>query len=401
MSDSQLFIFIVIASTIGFIVSMILWFGQSISNLGSKLLAGILLCMVITALGNTLAFTGFYILYPDYFKVFNMLTFCIGPLTYLYIRTVLNQSYRLSKKDILLFIPAFSYQIHRLSYDLLPYQEKINFVKKALVNRMEFVNEPEGLFPPGWVAIYRVTVLLVSIIAALYLLINWHKKIYTQGYQIERNKQIYKFLWVAISLLFSGTIIVFIFTFIQVFSGHFIARLIVFSVALEILLICAYLFAQPKILYGMIGWIQLPEPIRSIESTTSLPANLEEESKEEVNYISYHNGKNILTSIENHFLQNHPFTTIGYCLADLSKEINVPAYLVSAVINQEFDKNFNEFINDARIQYIAKMKETDENFEKYSIEYIGTSLGFGSRTSFITAVKKRTGMLPKEYLASL
>lgn len=401
MSDSQLFLFIVIASTIGFIVSMILWFGQSISNLGSKLLAGILLCLVITALGNTLPFTGFYIQYPDYFKVFNMLTFCIGPLTYLYIRTVLNQSYRLFKKDILLFIPAFSYQIHRLSYDLLPYQEKVNIVKKALVNRMEFVNESEGLFPPGWVAIYRVTVLLVSILAAFYLLINWHKKIYTKGHQIERNKQIYKFLWVAITLLFSGTIILFIFTFIQVFSGHFIARLIVFSVALEILLICAYLFAQPKILYGMIGWIQLSEPLRSIENTTTNGKEEEGESEEEVTYVSYHNGKNILTSIENHFLQNHPFTTIGYCLSDLSKEINVPVYLVSAVINQEFDKNFNEFINDARFEYLNVMRQNDPNFDKYSIEYIGTALGFGSRTSFITAVKKRTGLLPKEYLSSI
>lgn len=401
MTESLFFIFILIASSIGFIVSMILLFGQSISTLGSKLLAGILLSMVITASGNSLALTDFYLQYPHYFKIFNWVTFCIGPLTYLYIRTVLNQSYRLFKKDLLLFIPALSYQIHRLSYDLLPIQEKLILVKRAIENRIEFVNEPEGLLPPGWIAIYRVTVLLVSIIAAFYLLINWHKKIYTQGLQIERNKQIYQFLWVAITLLFSGTIIVFIFTFIQVFSGYFMARLIVFSVALEIILICAYLFAQPKILYGMIGWIQLNEPIRSIENSTSNSTPVDEESEDDVSYISYHNGKNILTSIENHFLQNHPFTTIGYCLSDLSREINVPAYLVSAVINQEFDKNFNEFINDARIQYISTMRENDENFDKYSIEYIGTSLGFGSRTSFITAVKKRTGLLPKEYLASM
>lgn len=357
--------------------------------------------MVITASANSLLFTGFYIQYPGYFKIFNFLTFCVGPLTYLYIRTVLNQSFRLFKKDILLFIPALSYQIHRLPYDLMPYQEKLIFVKKALENRIEFVNEPEGLFPPGWIAIYRVTVLLVSIIAALRLLIQWHNKIYTQDHQIKRNKQIYRFLWVAVSLLFSGTIIIFIFTFIQVFSGQFISRLIVFSLAIEIILICTYLLAQPKILYGMIGWIQLNEPIRSIENTTSNSTAVEEESEEDVSYISYHNGKNILTSIENNFLQNHPFTTIGYCLSDLSREINVPAYLVSAVINQEFDKNFNEFINDARIQYISTMRENDESFDKYSIEYIGTSLGFGSRTSFITAVKKRTGLLPKEYLANM
>lgn len=402
MTDSLFFILILIASTIGFIVSMILLFGQSISTLGSKLLAGILLSMVITASGNSLAFTTFYLQHPNYFKVFNWATFCVGPLTYLYIRTVLNQSYRLYRKDFLIFIPAFIYQIHRLAFDVLPYQEKLVFVKKALQNRIDFVNEPEGILPPGWIAIFRVTVLLISITAALLLLNNWHKKIYNQNHQIERNKQIYRFLWFTISLILFGTITVVIFTFIQVFSGQFMSRLIVISVSVEILLICSYLFAQPKILYGMIGWIQLTEPVRSLENYNPTPKDMEEETiDEEVNHLSYYNGKNILTSIENHFLQNQPFTKIGYCLSDLSREINVPTYLVSALINQEFDKNFNEFINDARFEYLKIMGQNDPNFDKYSIEYIGTTLGFGSRTSFITAVKKRTGLLPKEFLASI
>ncbi|MHA8053882.1 helix-turn-helix domain-containing protein [Aquirufa sp. OSTEICH-129A] len=400
MSDLSLFIYLILASTIGLVVSLILVFGQSISTLSSKLLAGILFCLVILSTGNSLTLTHFLYDYPQFFKTYTWSAFCLGPLLYLYIRTVLNQSYKLFWKDLWLFVPVLLYQIHRLPFDLLKKEEKYLIVKNALSNRMVFFNESEGLLPPGWIAIIRIIVLVISTFACLKLLTNWHKKIYDASLQIERNKQIYRFLWVTMILMTSGTIIVAIFTFIQVLTGMFMARLIILVISSEILLICGYLFTQPKILYGMIGWIQMEEPIRSLEETSTKNEELKPET-EDTNYISYYRGKNILNSIEIHFKNNHPFTTIGYSLSDLSKEINVPAYLVSAVINQEFDKNFNEFINDARFEYLNTMRENDVNFDKYSIEYIGTAIGFGSRTSFITAIKKRTGLLPKEYLAGV
>lgn len=399
MSDLPLFIYIILTSTIGLVVSMILIFGQTITSLGSKLLSAILLCLVIISTGNSLTLTNILFEYPQLFKTYTWAAFCLGPLTYLYVRTVLNQSYKLRWRDLLLFIPVFLYQIHRLPYDLLSREEKLIIVKKALSNRIHFINESEGLLPSGWLAIIRILVLVISIIAALNLLANWHKKIYNAKLQIERNKQIYRFLWVAMLLMTSGTLIVAIFTFLQVFKGLFMARIIVCVISSEILLICGYLFTQPKILYGMIGWIQLDEPIRSLEESTNKREDLKLET-EEINYISFYQGRSILNSIENHFKKNRPFTKIGYSISDLSKEINIPVYLVSSVINQEFDKNFNEFINDARFEYLNVLRQNDSNFDKYSIEYIGTTLGFGSRTSFISAVKKRTGLLPKEYLTS-
>ncbi|RXK48817.1 helix-turn-helix domain-containing protein [Aquirufa rosea] len=400
MADLPLFIFTILSSSIGLVVSIILFFGQDIATLSSKILSAILFCLVILTVGNSLTLSTILYDYPQFFKTYTWAAFCIGPLFYLYVRTVLNQSYKLYWKDSFMFIPALLYQVHRLPFDILSRAEKLVIVKRALSNRIEFIQEAEGLLPPGWLPIIRILVLLISMFAALILLLRRRKKIFESKIQIERNKQIYRFLWVSMGLIFIGTLLVAIITFLQFIKGIFLAKMIVFVISCEILFICIYLFTQPKILYGMIGWIQMDEPVKSLQNTT-FTTDQKSVENDDITYVSHYHGISILNSIETHFRENHPFTTIGYCLADLSREINVPAYLVSTVINQEFDKNFNEFVNDARFEYLKIMRLTDQNFDKYSIEYIGNSLGFGSRTSFISAVKKRTGLLPKEYLANI
>ena len=82
----------------------------------------------------------------------------------------------------------------------------------------------------------------------------------------------------------------------------------------------------------------------------------------------------------------------------MSKSIDVPLYQLSAFINQEFNKNFNEWLNDLRIDRLIKQLETDPRVRTYTLQYIGESLGFRSRTSFIAAVKKRTGKTPSDLI---
>ncbi|MHA8062618.1 helix-turn-helix domain-containing protein [Aquirufa aurantiipilula] len=364
--------------------------------MSSKILAGLILSFVITTFGNSLPATNFYLKYPSFFKIYSWAPFCIGPFAFLYVKSVLKQSYKLAWKDYLLFLPMLIYMINRIPFFLLSPEEQYQIVKYNLSNVKIYLKEPEGLFPPGLAAVFRLGTLLGYIIASIQLLLSWRKKILNPQVQILRNIHIYRFLWILISFLFFGSIVAFINTLLLLQSGAFVGNLILLCILSEILLISFYLFTQPKILYGMIGWIQVQEPLRSIQEAKSV-----EENEVEQNFIGIHQGRNILLTILEHFENTHAYLQVGYTIADLSKETKIPSYLISPVLNQEFGKNFNEFVNDARINYLDILKNKDPNFDKYSIEYIGNSLGFSSRTSFVAAVKKRTGLLPKEYLAQI
>jgi AraC-like DNA-binding protein len=104
----------------------------------------------------------------------------------------------------------------------------------------------------------------------------------------------------------------------------------------------------------------------------------------------------ILNALESHFKDNKPFLKNGYCIRDLSSELGVPIYQISAVINQVHGKNFNEFINEYRVDHLTSLMGKDPMIHQYTLEALGQLAGFQSRNAFISAVKRRTGRTPSE-----
>ncbi len=87
-------------------------------------------------------------------------------------------------------------------------------------------------------------------------------------------------------------------------------------------------------------------------------------------------------------------------LETLSKKLNTDRYSLSQVINQEFNKNFYEFINDYRIEeciaYIDKNPSQTESITDMIYES-----GFNNKVSFYKAFKKRKKVTPAQYIKSL
>ena len=101
--------------------------------------------------------------------------------------------------------------------------------------------------------------------------------------------------------------------------------------------------------------------------------------------------------LEKHFVQNTPFVKHSYSINDLSSEINIPVYLLSAFINEEYQKKFNELINDFRIKYISNLLIDNPNFSNFTIESLGQKAGFSSRSSLNNAIKKSSGQTPADF----
>ena len=71
---------------------------------------------------------------------------------------------------------------------------------------------------------------------------------------------------------------------------------------------------------------------------------------------------------------------------------------VSQVINEYYDQNFNNFINQYRIKEACKRIDNHGQYANMTIEAIANSVGFRSRSAFFTSFKRITGLTPSEYL---
>lgn len=70
---------------------------------------------------------------------------------------------------------------------------------------------------------------------------------------------------------------------------------------------------------------------------------------------------------------------------------------VSQVVNENFKKNFNTLLNEYRIKEACRRMGDLTHYGNYTVEAIGESVGFGSRSTFISTFKKITGLTPSEY----
>lgn len=197
--------------------------------------------------------TTVYLYSPNSYKIFAWAPFCISPFAYLYVKTVLRQSIRLKRKDLYVFLPMVLYMLNRIPFYLISSQEKKDFIQSTFQNHSLYILEPEGLLPIGWAPTIRFIFLIVMTSVTLIELLFRRRKIWDMLFQIGKNKEIYRFHLIITSILFFGTIASFVGVILQLrlqIDGN---RIILVSIWIELILITIYLFAQPKILYGITG----------------------------------------------------------------------------------------------------------------------------------------------------
>jgi AraC-like DNA-binding protein len=84
-------------------------------------------------------------------------------------------------------------------------------------------------------------------------------------------------------------------------------------------------------------------------------------------------------------------------LSDLAKEINVPGYQLSQLLNDNLEKNFTSFISEYRINAACKILGSKTNF---TVEAVGEEVGFNSKSTFFAAFKKIKGLTPSTFQVS-
>ena len=83
-------------------------------------------------------------------------------------------------------------------------------------------------------------------------------------------------------------------------------------------------------------------------------------------------------------------------LPDLAQKLQTNVHLLSRTINDGFDKNFRDFVNQYRVNtFIEKVNK--EGYKNHTFLGIALDVGFNSKSSFNRSFKKITGKTPREY----
>jgi len=98
-----------------------------------------------------------------------------------------------------------------------------------------------------------------------------------------------------------------------------------------------------------------------------------------------------------HISENKPYLNPDLSLRDLAKQIDIHPNHLSWVLNNSIGLNFNEFINQYRIEAFKSNAKAQEN-ENITIEGLAYESGFNSKTVFNTYFKKETGLTPRQFL---
>ncbi|WP_299605657.1 helix-turn-helix domain-containing protein [uncultured Aquimarina sp.] len=80
-------------------------------------------------------------------------------------------------------------------------------------------------------------------------------------------------------------------------------------------------------------------------------------------------------------------------LASLSEQLSVKPYLVTKCLNTIYEKKFNDYINELRIEEVKRLVNDSKN-NNFTLLALAYEAGFNSKASFNRAVKKITGKPP-------
>jgi AraC-like DNA-binding protein len=101
------------------------------------------------------------------------------------------------------------------------------------------------------------------------------------------------------------------------------------------------------------------------------------------------------TMNENRLYENPRLT-----LTDVAQELLTNTKFVSTIVNQGFQMNFNDYVNQFRVEAVKQRLKEGEHISK-TLLGVALDCGFNSKATFNRAFKKNTSISPQEYLNTL
>jgi AraC-like DNA-binding protein len=104
----------------------------------------------------------------------------------------------------------------------------------------------------------------------------------------------------------------------------------------------------------------------------------------------------LMKQVDTYINTSECFASPELTIIDVADKLKVHPRRISTAINTIVDQNFNSYINWHRIQKAIRLLKS-ESLGNFSVEGIGTEVGFNSKSAFYSAFKKVTGTTPYQF----
>jgi AraC-like DNA-binding protein len=291
----------------------------------------------------------------DIILILSQMAFLIGPLLYLYIRALLDSSFKIHAFDMIHFFPFPLALVYSL-YIIFEYGDYMIWMY------------------PGRLSLSA----LILLQNFLYLLAAW-KNIRSFGLTFRSFLSYIDNSRLAWIRFFTGGYIILWLVQLQIFIGwDVLGHPQWCPYGLSLYSVSTFLFFNGLLFFAL----RRPDTFSHVQKYQS--SSLLNSDKD-----TY---RDKLVSLME---QQRTYLNPSLTLAELSQELDISLCHLSQVINESFGYNFRDFINKFRIEESKRLLQS--NHHNFNILGIAQESGFNSKSAFNSAFKRHTGITPKEF----
>lgn len=299
------------------------------------------------------------------------------PGLYIYLQLITGGIQKLTKKQLLYFIPVLMIFLYNIPFYFGDAALKIDyFTRVDLLGNQNFMEKAEDYF-------VNLTVLFFSGLS--FFEAQRYKKRAMQVFSDFEKAKTKGILFLASTVLLLSLTAVLLLILQEVFKDEIPAALN-FITAIGstgfIYFIAYYTLIYPDVFTTIIDEIGV--------LSTSKPLVVEKKNEQ----THYHDlTKKITTILAEKELFRNPELT----LSELSENTVIPSHLLSKIISTSMNTNFYSLINQYRVEEVKKQLR---NKKGRGIMEIAFQSGFNSKSTFYEVFKKDTGLSPGEFIKS-
>lgn len=324
--------------------------------LSNKIFAILLILFAVSVGCSFSCSSGVYLHFIRFHKIIFPVSktgFLIGPLLYFYIKSLLNQNYKIRKQDF---------------FHLIPFLMVEFYVILKIFTITDFIIWYSPL------EIYTCIAILLQNFFYIIFSIHAIKSPKASLHLFFFRNQTEKLSWLRFVL--SGYILLWIINL----QSYILLQL------LHIVNWCGYsaslYFVVLFLFFNALAYLSWKSPTIFINGKKYQKSGLDKSNKATFQ-------RRLLYLMK----KNKPYLDPLLNSKKLADMISIPVPYLSQVLNESFQSNYNDFINQYRIEESKQLLKTSNK----NILEIAYAVGFNSKATFNSAFKKFTGQTPKQF----
>jgi len=293
----------------------------------------------------------------------------LGPLLYLYTKSLCYHNFKFRKIDCLHFVPFILISL----FLIIHYYVRLAGVEEGTPGQIRCITFLDSIIKNGTLHV-QILIYMILTLRTLYLYRSGLKELFSSIEKISLSWLL--FLLFGFILMWLMDVVSFAMRIMDFNSGEIHNILLFFSLTIN------FIFATVIVYRGL----KHPE----------LFSGIEQRPKYATSRLTKEQAARYIEKITNYMKKEKPYLDPALSLNELAEHLALSPRYLSQSINYILNQNFFDFINSYRIDE-AKDLFSDPCNETKTILEILYEVGFNSKSVFNNAFKRHTGMTPTEF----